>query len=78
MEELNTSFTKCCVDAELDTDDASSDGLVTAMGFLLNDAALQKRGTAFQPDQMKYSRLERKTKHELINMVLNFGWLSRS
>ena len=63
---------------DLHTDDASSEGLVTAMGYLLNDAAIQKRGTAFQPDQMKYSRLERKTKHELINMVLNFGWLSRS
>ena len=78
MEELNTSFTKCCVDAELDTDDASSDGLVTAMGFLLKDAALQNRGTAFQPDQMRYSRLERKTKHDLINMVLNFGWFSHT
>ena len=55
MEELNNSFTKWCVDADLATDEASGDHLITAMGFLLNDAALQKRGAIFQPDQMKYS-----------------------
>ena len=55
MEELNNSFTKGCMDADLATDEASRDHLITAMGFLLNDAALQKRGAIFQPDQMKYS-----------------------
>ena len=78
MEELNNSFTKWCVDADLATDEASGDHLTVAMGFLLNDAALQKRGAAFQPDQLKYSRLERKSKHELINMVLNFSWFSHT
>ena len=57
MEELNNSFTKGCVDADLATDEASRDHLITAMGFLLNDAALQKRGAIFQPPPTLYNGL---------------------
>ena len=78
MEELNNSFTKWCVDADLATDEASGDHLITAMGYLLNGAALQKRGDLFDPKQLRYTRLERNTKHELITKVLNFVWFSRT
>ena len=49
MEELNNSFTKWCGDAKLATDEASGDHLITGMGYLLNDAAMQKRGDPFDP-----------------------------
>ena len=78
MEELNNSFTKWCVDADLATDEASGEHLITAMGYLLNDAALQKRGDLFDPKQLRYTRLERSTKHELITKVLNFAWFSHT
>ena len=78
MEELNNSFTKWCVEAKLATDEASGDHLITGMGYLLNDAAMQKRGDPFDPKQLRYTRLERSTKHELITKVLNFAWFSQT
>ena len=76
MEGIDNSFTKWCVDQGLTKDDASGSTLITAMGYLLNDAAAQKRGDSFDPKNLLRSRLEKVNKPELIAMVQNFAWFS--
>ena len=76
MDGVNNTFTKWCEDQGLTRDGASSDTLITGMNYLLNDAAVQKRGEEFDPDKMSRSRLEKINKPELIAMVQNFAWFS--
>ena len=48
-----------------------------ALGYLLNDAAQQKRGEEFDPGRLTAAKLDRLTKPQLITSVLNFAWFSR-
>ena len=76
MDGINSSFTKWCVDEGLTEDEVSRSTLVTAMNYLLNDAAVQKRGEEFDPKKLLRSRLEKINKPELIAIVLNYAWFS--
>ena len=76
MDGINNPFTKWCVDQGLTEDDVSCDTLVTAINYLLNDAAVQKRGEQFDPKQLLRSRLDKINKPELISIVQNFAWFS--
>ena len=78
MDGINNPFTKWCIDQGLaeDGDSFSCDTLITAMNYLLNDAAVQKQGEQFEPEKLLRSRLEKVNKPELITMVQNFAWFS--
>ena len=76
MDGINSSFTKWCVDEGLTEDEVSRNTLITAMNYLLNDAAVQKRGEQFDPKKLLRSRLDKINKPELIAIVLNFAWFS--
>ena len=76
MDGINNSFTKWCEDQGLTREGASSSTLVTGMNYLLNDAAVQKRGEEFDPEKMLRSRLEKVNKPDLISIVQNFAWFS--
>ena len=76
MDGINSSFTKWCVDEGLTEDEVSRSSLITAMNYLLNDAAVQKRGEEFDPTKLLRSRLEKINKPELIAIVLNYAWFS--
>ena len=47
-----------------------------ALGYLLNDAAQQKRGEEFDPERVTAAILEKLNKTQLITVVLNFAWFS--
>ena len=76
MDGINNSFTKWCEDQDLTEDNVSGGTLVTAMRYLLNDAAVQKRGDEFDPNMLVRSRLEKMNKPQLITIVQNFAWFS--
>ena len=76
MDGINNSFTKWCDDQGLTKEGASSSTLVTGLNYLLNDAAVQKRGEEFDPKNLLRSRLEKVNKPELIAIVQNFAWFS--
>ena len=48
-----------------------------ALGYLLNDAAQQKRGEEFNPERLTAAKLDKLTKPQLISSVLNFAWFCR-
>ena len=85
MEEYSNSFTKWCTDHILSVDNSTgarpsgpvlAERLDRALGYLLNDAAQQKRGEEFDPERVTAARLEKLNKTQLITMVLNFAWFS--
>ena len=85
MEEYTNSFTKWCTDNILEEDSSTgtqpsgpvlAERLDRAMGYLLNDAAQQKRGKVFDPERVTAARLEKFNKTQLITMVLIFAWFS--
>ena len=87
MEEYTNSFTKWCTDNILEEDSATgtqpsgpvlAERLDRAMGYLLNDAAQQKRGEEFDPERVTAARLEKLNKTQLITMVLNFAWFLKN